>query len=101
MTVRDRLNRRIFPARTAMLVFVVLFGISLAMIQAGREWHFVAVFCLACIVAIRLFLYLGVSCPQCEKGLSSLTCLTGGSSKLSKDLRFCPFCGLSLDEVDT
>jgi len=41
--------------------------------------------------------YKGIRCPKCENAWGFLAMQTGGPFSLSKKLRFCPFCGVSLD----
>jgi len=41
--------------------------------------------------------YKGIRCPKCENAWGFLAIQTGGPFSLSKELRFCPFCGVNLD----
>jgi hypothetical protein len=48
----------------------------------------------ACI----LYLYFGIRCPSCKNPVAYLTYMNrGGYFHLSKNIRFCPFCGIEMD----
>ena len=66
-------------------------------------WGIVALISLFGLIACRLFLRFGVHCPRCTKGIGYLVYLAyGGYFKLSRHLRFCPFCGTNLEaEAET
>ena len=37
------------------------------------------------------------NCPKCGSNLGNLKTLSGGLFKISHNIKFCPYCGLSLD----
>jgi hypothetical protein len=42
--------------------------------------------------------YFSGRCAHCRRGLGRLFSQTSGPLGITKDLRFCPYCGMSLDE---
>lgn len=103
MTIRNRLNHRIYPVSMISLACAFAFGGSLTATTLEPRWGIVALLSLLGLMACRLFVRFGVRCPRCTKAIGSLVYLPdGGYSRLSKYLRFCPFCGTNLEaETET
>jgi hypothetical protein len=101
MNIRDYLNRKVVPAYVGLIICFVLFGAS-GFVAAELRLFFLPLIPFAGFGAILTYLYFGVRCPNCRNSISYLSYLPkGGAFRLSKNLRFCPFCGVSLDtEVD-
>jgi len=98
MNIRDHLNRRIIPVFVGMLPCFVLFGAGGAIASEKHSLIFLPFIGFAGFVVGILFLYYGVRCPQCRNPLGHLTMLPkGGYFRLSRNVCFCPFCGISLD----
>jgi hypothetical protein len=98
MTIRERLNRRIVPTYVVMLACFVLFvagGLGATAFPLLIGLVFVS---FAGFGACTLFLHFGVRCPKCHERIAGLVFLPrGGYFRLSKAVRFCPFCGVSMD----
>lgn len=103
MTIRDRLNRRIYPVSMIAMASAFVFGWSVTAMRSAPAWEIGALISLLALIACHLFVRFGVRCPRCTKAIGYLVYLAyGGYSKLSKHLRFCPFCGTSLEaEAET
>jgi hypothetical protein len=103
MTVRQFLNRRILPVVILMLACVVAAFAAVGFIPADSRslgvWTLVP---FAGFAACIVYLFYGVRCPTCRNQIVGLAYLPrGGYFRISAAVRFCPFCGLSLDtEVD-
>lgn len=98
MTIRDRLNRRIYPASMIALAFSFALGWSVMAMRVKPMWGFVVLISLLGLIGCNLYVRFGTRCPRCTNSIGYLIYLPkGGYSKLSKYLRFCPFCGTSLE----
>jgi hypothetical protein len=103
MTIRDRLNHRIYPVSMIGLASAFAFGWSVTAMRLEPTWGIVALISLLGIISCHLFVRFGARCPRCAKAIGYLVYLPyGGYFKLSKYLRFCPFCGSNLEaEAET
>ncbi len=98
MRIRDYLNRRIIPAFVVMLASFISFGAAGFVISAFPGLPFLPIVPFIGLGACILYLHYGVRCPKCRNRLAGLVYLPrGGYFRLSHALRFCPFCGVSLD----
>ena len=95
MTNRDYLNSRIIPIFALMLVCFVAFGAA-GFAAASMPWIPLVPFVgfAGCII----YLQYGVRCPSCRRPIAMLAFMpNGGYFRLSKQVKFCPFCGLDLE----
>ena len=102
MTIRNYLNRRMVSTFGVMLGCFALFAGG-GLLSTIHPWFTFAVFLgFGGFAVCILFLNFSVRCPKCRHRISGLAFLpAGGYFRLSKALRFCPFCGVGLDaEVD-
>jgi len=98
MNIRDHLNRRIIPVFAGMLACFVLFGAGGAIASGNPSLILVPFIGFVGFGAGVLFLYYGVRCPQCRNLIGQMMFLPkGGYFRLSRNIHFCPFCGISLD----
>jgi len=95
MSNRDYLNRRILPVFLLMLLCFVGFA---AASFAASSFPWLPFVPFVGFGACILYLHYGVRCPQCRRPIALLTMLPhGGYLRLSKRVRYCPFCGLDLE----
>jgi hypothetical protein len=98
MNIRDHLNRRITPVHVVMLGCFILFGASGFIVTEDKTLFFLPILAFVGFGGAILYLFYGIRCPQCRNSLGQMTYLPkGGYFRLSKDLGYCPFCGISLD----
>jgi len=82
-----------------MLICFILFGLfsfTASATQSLALLPFIPFFGFAgCI----LYLYYGIRCPRCRNPVAYLTYMNrGGYFRLSKNIKFCPFCGIEMDK---
>lgn len=67
----------------------VLLPIMLLLAMVGRAWESVILMslCTGCFVAAVVLMLLYWRCPHCDRSLGRLS-----------DLKYCPYCGKSLDD---
>ena len=98
MNIRDHLNRRLVPAFLAMLGCFAMFALGGVIASRKSSLGLVALLGFVGFGACIFFIYYGVRCPSCRNPLGQLTYLPrGGYFRLSQNVCFCPFCGISLD----
>ena len=99
MTVREHLNKKITPVYVVMLICFILFGIFLITASATHSLVFLPFVPFLGYGACIIYLYYGIRCPRCRSPIAYLTYMNrGGYFRLSKNIKFCPFCGLEMDE---
>lgn len=98
-TIRDRLNRK--RRHLILWMFLALFCSIAGMIASEliSQWFLVlGLGSFAVSMFIILLFYLGIRCPKCEGNIGyALTWPPTWNMSVSKKIRFCPFCGVSLD----
>jgi hypothetical protein len=101
-TMRDRLNRRMRMAGRLMYVGSLLFmaGILGGAALVGQPLLVISLsgFVVAFISAWVLQAVL-LRCSRCRGNLGPL-CMSSGWLAVNDRVRFCPFCGVSIDEVE-
>ncbi len=81
-----------------MLVCFILLGSAGLVISAFPGLSFLPIVPFVGFGACIIYLHYGVRCPKCRNRVAGLIYLPrGGYFRLSHALRFCPFCGVSLD----
>ncbi len=102
MKARDFINRRITPIMILMLACVVAFAAIVFVAADTPSLAFLPLVPFVALGACIVYLHYGVRCSSCRGQLFPLAYLPrGGYFRISAAVRFCPFCGLSLDaEVD-
>lgn len=97
LTLRQRLNQQQkHSLHLALAGFGVFFLGLLSGVGAPRPplWTFLG---FAIFIAGILYRLLALKCSHCGNRLGCLTLAPGSGFSLSPRLRFCPFCGVSLD----
>ena len=100
VTIREHVWRRINRIRgVAFVAWLVLFVCGLAYIPKGASELLLIGVVPSIIVFLAALFYLytsGTRCPKCRGNLGYL--LPYLSPKAKTQAKFCPFCGISLDE---
>ena len=99
MTIRDYLNRKIVIVFVIMMICLgsfVLLGILAS--SSTQQFELLAFLPFFGVAVCILCLYYAVRCPKCHNAVAYLTYLPGGGIfRLSKKVKFCPFCGVAFD----
>ena len=101
MTHRELFNRR---KRTFLACFLVVLavGIAAAGLAVRLQWDSLFLVSYLCIVALFVVLYVavmfGVRCPSCGGQWGWIAIYSGSPTSIRCGLRFCPYCGVSLDD---
>jgi hypothetical protein len=97
MSTRDRLNRLRRRAYLSIAVSVAILAVSIPLSQ--KYPLFIALACMAGLVFLpaSLLLMFGGRCSNCGYSLARVFYGTGSPMRISPHLRFCPYCGTSID----
>jgi hypothetical protein len=81
-----------------MLGCFILFAAGGFIVSENKSLFFIPLLAFAGFAGAILFLQFGIRCPQCRNPIGQLTMLSkGGYFRISKNVGFCPYCGISLD----
>lgn len=82
---------------------ILLCFILIAVVMTVARSQLLLVPLLVGFVVCILFLQYGIRCQRCHNPVAQLIHLRGGGYfRLSKKIRFCPFCGLDFDmDIET
>jgi hypothetical protein len=101
MTHREFFNRR---KRIFIGVFslVLVVGITTGWVSVREEWEWLFLVAYLCIPLLFVVLYtaviFGVRCPSCRGQWGWIAIYSGSPISIRRKLRFCPYCGVSLDD---
>lgn len=98
MTIRESLSRRKRTAAIIMYVGFVLFGVAGILSVYNERFAFLIPIALLPSMAAGVYMLYGIRCPHCRGWIASIIAYSGSPFRLSPKLRFCPFCGVSLDD---
>ncbi|MCU0290517.1 MAG: hypothetical protein MUF10_00790 [Thermoanaerobaculaceae bacterium] len=100
MTIREHFNTRKKRVLTALLACALL-AVASAFVSVRYEAVFLLT--LACVLTAIVVMYLavilGFRCPRCRGQWGYLAMYSGGVFSIRKDLRFCPYCGVEIDQA--
>jgi|SRR5437016_1552392 len=98
MTIREVLNRRKRIAAVIMYTGLALF-VAVGILSMRNE-KLATLIPLAMVPFMGALLYIlyGMRCPRCRGWIASIIAYGGSPFSVSRKLRFCPFCGVSLDD---
>ncbi len=102
MTVREHLNRKIAPARMITLVCLILWFVFNPLARTSPYMILLLLVPLVGVAGGAIYLYGGIRCPVCYNRVGNvINMYRGGFLRLSKNIGFCPFCGIDMDsEID-
>ena len=97
MNVREMINTQKRKAVIAMSSGMVVFAISLIISTVYTIMFSVALIGFAIAMGAITFLEFGISCPECRGRIGCAVNYPGSPLAVSSKIRFCPFCGVSLE----
>ena len=97
MNIRETINTQKRKAVFAMSSGMALFAVSLIISSVYTIMFSVALIGFAVVMGAITFLEFGISCPQCQGRIGCAVNYPGSPLTVSLKIRFCPFCGVSLD----
>jgi len=97
MNIREMINSQKRKAVIAMSSGMAVFAVSLIISTAYTIMFSVALIGFAISMGAITFLEFGISCPQCRGRIGCAINYPGSPLDISSKIRFCPFCGVSLD----
>jgi hypothetical protein len=98
MTIRESLSRRKRTAVIIMYVGFVLFASVGILSMHNEKLEFLIPIALLPSMAAGVYMLYGIRCPRCRGWIASIIAYGGSPFRVSPKLRFCPFCGVSLDD---
>jgi hypothetical protein len=99
MTTRERVNRDRRRGWLIAIVGFVAFAGGMTASQTQRAFLALGLSGFVVFGASILYMWFSGRCIQCDRPIGRLFYQSGGSPfSISSDLRFCPYCGKSLDE---
>ena len=98
VTIRDHINGKLFPATCLAWVFILLLLILLWGEHGRHVLSWVVFLPFLGFAGCMLYTIFGIRCSVCRGRISQLVYLPGGGIfRLSRRVKFCPFCGVDLD----
>jgi hypothetical protein len=97
MKIREMINIQKRKAVIAMSSGMVVFAVSLVISTVYTVMFSVAFIGFAIAMGAITFLEFGLSCPQCQGRIGCAVNYPSMPLAVSSKIRFCPFCGVSLD----
>jgi len=97
MNIREMINTQKRKAVIALSSGMALFAISLIISMVYTIMFSVALIGFAIAMGAITFLDFGISCPECRGRIGCAVNYPGSPLAISSKIRFCPFCGVSLD----
>jgi len=97
MTIRDALARKKRNATVVAYTGLAVFALAMAISAGERPWVVVAVMGFAVFAAGTIYLLFLLKCPACGGRIGYTVSYPSGPFSVSRKIRYCPFCGVSLD----
>ena len=97
MNIREMINTQKRKAVITMSSGMAVFAVSLIISTVYTIMFSVAFIGFAIAMGAITFLEFGLSCPQCRGRIGCAVNYPGSPLTVSSKIRFCPFCGVSLD----
>lgn len=97
MTIRDALTRKKRNATVIAYAGLVIFALGMAISAGEGPWLVVGVIGFALFCAGTLYLFFFLKCPACGGRIGYTVSYPSGPFSVSRKIRYCPFCGVSLD----
>lgn len=97
MTIRDYLNRRKTRISVIALISWAMFFVGLLSCKKAPILGIIAVVGFIAFLASVLYLIFALRCPNCKSMLGYVTTYCHTMFKISQRFRFCPFCGVNID----
>ncbi len=98
MTFREAIDRRIRKVQTLTLIaFAILFASVFLMQAQNRLWP-ITLIAFAAFFAATLYRLYGIRCPHCSGQIGMSITQSGAGFSVPTKFRFCPFCGVALDD---
>lgn len=100
MTHREHFNRRkrVF---LAWFLAALALGIAAGGLAVQLQWDWLFLVSYLCVAALFVVLYVavmfGVRCPSCNGQWGWIAIYSGSPTSIRRGLKFCPYCGVSLD----
>jgi heme/copper-type cytochrome/quinol oxidase subunit 1 len=97
MTIRDALTRKKRKAIVIAYAGLAVFALGMGIGAGERPWLLVGMvgFVFFCVGTLYLFFFL--KCPACGGRIGYTVSYPSGPFSVSRKIRYCPFCGVSLD----
>lgn len=67
----------------------ILIAVTVLLAVVGSTWKLLMILCVGCLAAVCVLMLRFWRCPHCDRSLGRLS-----------DLKYCPYCGKSIDEED-
>jgi hypothetical protein len=97
MTFREAIDRRVRKVQIITLVsFAVFFG-SIFLVQMQNHLWPITVIGFAGFFVATLYRIYGIRCPRCSGQIGMSITQFGAGFSMPTKFRFCPFCGVALD----
>jgi hypothetical protein len=97
MKIREMINTQKRKAVIAMVLGMAAFTVSLIISTVYTVMFSVAFIGFAIAMGAIIFLEFGLSCPHCRGRIGCAANYPGSPLAVSSKIRYCPFCGVSLD----
>ena len=97
LKIREIIDTQKRKATIAVFSGMAIFTISLFMSSAYAVMSYMALIGFATAMGAITFLEFGLSCPHCRARIGCALNYPGRPLAVSSKIRFCPFCGVSLD----
>jgi hypothetical protein len=97
MKIREIINTQKRKAVIAMVLGMAAFAVSLVISVVYKVMFSVAFVGFAIAMGAITFLEFGLRCPHCRGRIGYAVNYPGSPLAISSKIRFCPFCGVSLD----
>ena len=97
MKIREIINTQKRKAVITLVLGMTAFAVSLVISVVYNVMFYVAFIGVAIAMAAITFLEFGLRCPHCRGCIGYAVNYPGSPLAISSKIRFCPFCGVSLD----
>ena len=97
MTLRDALTRKKRKAALIAYAGMGVFALGMAFSAGQPPWLVVGIAGFVTSASAILYLMFFLKCPACGGRIGYAISYPGGPFSVSRKIRYCPFCGASLD----
>jgi hypothetical protein len=99
MTIRESLNKKITRVMAAALLSFALAGVSGFLLNdASRHPSLITFIGITGFALCVLYMIFGLRCPKCRVAIGGMISAPGANLfRVSNQIKFCPYCGTSLD----
>ena len=97
MTIRSQLNLIRRRVLIITLLTWVVFAVGSFLITVHRWFIVVSLLAFIGLILETIFLMFGIRCPKCKAALGHTLSYPPQGLSISDKIKFCPFCGVSLD----